>query len=286
MLTYIEQGLSRRNLSRILAILLTLTVLTMVAEAEDTETSVSNRLSLFIIEITRKKETLERDFELIGTFLQDAEIGDEIQCITTTGQNVFQYHLAMKKMNPVRARQAQNQAIAELTAFFVRLLKEPPPADTENDVAGAISLGLGRFNAAAPYERMSLIVLSGGLQFDSVIDFRGAYPNGAWIIHELSPFSTIPRNMTKAKVDCLMIPQRLDYVNTHHKTKIRKWYQWLFDHKAVQFIGFTSDHKTASDILTRGAPAPQKPPTPIDLNGELEITEIGRLITSDPGEGK
>ena len=242
-----------------------------------------SRMTIFLFQTTRQAENLKQDAALIANTILSAKPGDEVSVITTDGgRDVLNYHVSTQKTNPMERKRAQTYAIALLKSFFTGLFNEPPSADTAvNDVAEALALALERFNAATPYERMSLVLLGSGLQADGVIDFTGAYPNGAWIIHELSPFSAIPRNTTKATLDCVVVHQRPDYVNAHHKRKIKEWYWWLFDHSGVNLTGFTYDHQTASQILVRGAPSPRRPPPPMDLNGDLELISVGRLVPVD-----
>lgn len=241
-----------------------------------------NRMTIFIQQTNNRIEkTLTKDAALIGNFLLSAKPGDEVQLLTTDVTDIFQYHLPPGKTKPMQVKRAQNQAIAQLRAFFNGLIKNPPKDDAENNIAEAIALAIERVNAAEPYQQYTLVILGSALQVTEVMDWRGHYPTPSWITHELSPFSQIPRNRKKGKSECIIVPERGNYINSHHKRKIQEWYSWLLGYKAVYLTAFSSDHSSVYKVLKRGARPAGKLPMPPDLNGDLELIAVGRLAPAE-----
>jgi VWFA-related protein len=180
-----------------------------------------------------------------------------------------------KQSNLLQAKRAKNSALNLMRQFFLEHLSKKSPQNIEqNDVAAALTRAIKRFNAEVKRQRYVLVLLTGGLQWDESVDFRGSYPSDSWVVHPTSPFSAIPPNETGKPIEVIFIPQADDYANAFHSQKIERWYTLLLHRKKAQIIGFTEDPQTAAELLKRGTRSQKPMPQPEELDGPLIIYRV------------
>lgn len=262
-------------LSIVRATLAALTVTLYLAS----QTHASNRIIIFIQEVTRREAVLRKDGEVIDKFLASAKPGDSVLGFSTNGDEIFAYELDPGETNRLHIRSQYKKERAMISAFFVDLFTEPPE-DAVNDVAYALRQAIAWCNSAPAVERISIVLLTSGLYYDGELDFRGAYPSFSWVAHPLSPFAVIPRNTTTAHVEALIIADKVDYVNPYHSRKIEDWYKVMLHHYGIQLSSFSTNHRTSSRILSRDFRAVPPPPE-VDLTGDPELVGLSRLVEDE-----
>jgi len=229
---------------------------------------------LFVVQMDREKSVLDKDAGLIAFAIQSAHSGDFVEGITVSGKPIFSFH-KKKQLNKLQAKREMHKTLSQLRGFFVSHLSKKSQRKVEkNDVAAAMSRAIKRFNVEERRSRYLLVLMTGGLQRDKLVDFRGGYPSDSWVIHPMSPFSAIPSNGTGKSLEVIVIPQEDDYANAFHAQKIERWYTLLLHRKKAQLIGFTSDHQTASELIKRGERKQKPAPQPEDIDGPLMLYRL------------
>jgi len=143
------------------------------------------------------------------------------------------------------------------------------------DVAGALKLGIERFNFGERKDWYMLVLLTSGLQNDSSVDFSGGfYPSDSWITHQVSPFAAIPESWRGESLNVLFVSRPQDYINRFHACRIERWYTLLLRRKKVRLIGFISDYQAAACIIRSGDIVPNSRPKPEDINGPLILYRV------------
>jgi VWFA-related protein len=250
-----------------------LAMVLMIAPLSETVEEKGTRM-LFVSQMDREKNTLDADAGLMAFAIQLAQPGDFIEGMTISGKPIFSFQME-KQSNLLQAKRAKNSALNLMRQFFLEHLSKKSPQNIEqNDVAAALTRAIKRFNAEVKRQRYVLVLLTGGLQWDESVDFRGSYPSDSWVVHPTSPFSAIPPNETGKPIEVIFIPQADDYANAFHSQKIERWYTLLLHRKKAQIIGFTEDPQTAAELLKRGTRSQKPMPQPEELDGPLIIYRV------------
>jgi len=252
-------------MKKILGTMLVVTVILLTAHFSLAGEQSGNRI-MFLIQSDRDKATLENDAELAWQTVKNAKNGDFVDGMTLSGQRVFS--IQMTKKGPMDARRDRNMAGVAIKQFFLDNINSPRKQN-RNDVAGAIKRTIGRFNAEPLKERYVLVMLTGGLQKDSFVDFGKGYPSDSWIAHQWSPYSSIPQNTTGKMMDVIFVTQTGDFQSSYQAQRLERFYSLLFSMKKTELVGFTDDHQTASELIRHSTPLSKPVPQPEGLNGPL-----------------
>jgi uncharacterized protein YegL len=257
-------------MKKILGTLLVVTVLLLTAHFSLAGQSQGNRI-MFLIQTDRDKATLENDAELVWQAVKNAKNGDYVEGMTLSGQRVFS--VQMTKKSPMDARRDRNMAGAAIKQFYLDHINSPRKQN-RNDVAGAIKRTMGRFNAESQKERYVLVMLTGGLQKDSFVDFGKGYPSDSWIVHQWSPYSAIPQNTTGKMMDVVFVSQNGDFQSSYQAQRVERFYSLLFSRKRAELTGFTDDHQTVGELIRHSRPLSKPVPQPEGMNGQLFLYKL------------